>query len=139
MSTSIGSTGVTFPNLSVQGKPIIGAIETGNEYIKIPKGDGTFWIIAYELGNDIGVGLTTGTWNVKFPYSTIHCAIATVVYNSDPNSTGVAPDTGGVASQPGISDSNLPSGGSIGTLRISTPSASQYWFMNGIFIGSIAV
>lgn len=146
MPTTISNAGVTFPNGTIQPKPMIGAT---SEYsatllggrtacIKIPKSDGTFWVIGGTNTGDTGVGQTAGQWSLA-PYypelTSIQAMCTQTEFNSDPNSTGVSPDTGGVGINLGLATSTL----NTGSMRTTVSPTNTYWWIHGIFIGSSAV
>lgn len=142
MSTSIGSTGITFPNGTVQSKPMIGGADPQTISIKIPRSDGTFWVIGMEQSGDIGIGNTTGILQATRTYTQAYSMVTSVVYNNDPDNLGAAYDTGGITNNAGAADASMltaitGAGGAV--VRTSVPSTNKYWFLNGLVIGSSAV
>ena len=139
MATSLSAAGITFPNGTVQARPLHANTVSRSEStagIAIPASGatGTHMVIIAGKSGDVGVGNLTGTMyadNVLYPYSydQLYCCVTSQELNN------VTRDTGGIGTSSYLDHSNLQLS-TDAVLRMTVLSASNYWLVNYIIIGS---
>ena len=140
MATSLSAAGITFPNGTVQARPLHANTVNRSESmagIAIPASGatGTHMVIIAGKSGDVGVGNLTGTMyadNVLYPYSynQLYCCVT----SQELNNAGTR-DTGGIATSSYLDHPNLQLS-TDAVLRMTVLSASNYWLVNYIIIGS---
>ena len=142
MATSLSAAGITFPNGTVQARPLHANTVPRSETlagIAIPASGatGTHMLIIAGKAADVGVGLLTGTMdamNCLYPhsYNQLYCCVTSQELNYE--AVGTSRDTGGITTSSYLDDPNLQV--SDGVLRMTVLAASNYWLVNYILIGS---